>query len=95
MPDHLSARKKQKLYQQWVENSGLPPESVPSEIEDGEELEATFLEQREGGFRWLGIRGGITLRLTLRHVLYLLGTSLGLLIITVCLIVIFIMRSCS
>lgn len=94
MPDSISTRKKQKLYQQWVENSGLPPEEVPSGIEDEEELEATFLEKNENRFRWLGVRGGITFRLTLRHILYLLGTSAGLLIITICLATILIMRSC-
>ena len=92
MTSYFEKRKKNKLYSQWVENSGLPPEGVPEELKaESEGDEAPAREKRE--VRQPGT-WSIPIRLTLRHVLYMLLTIAGLLIATVSLATVLIMRSC-
>ncbi len=31
LPDYLQRRRKRRLYQQWIESAGLPPEAIPRE----------------------------------------------------------------
>ena len=93
MKDYIDKRKKQKLYQQWVEKSGLPPESVPGHIEQQEEISEP-VEEGGGGLRLPVIRSEFNFRLTLRHLLYLLLIIVVLLISTVSLATVLIMRSC-
>ena len=92
MPGIFDKRKKQKLYRQWVEKSGLPPESVPDEAgpENGpEETTETYRETRPAG-----VFSNVSLRLTMRHVLYLLLIIMVLLVATASMITVLIMRSC-
>ena len=92
MTSYFDKRKKQKLYRQWVEKSGLPQESIPSELGEkvdfGESVDETSEKRR------LGIQSGLTFRLTMRHLLYLVLTIIVLLLTTASLATILIMRSC-
>ena len=92
MMSYFNKRKKQRLYEQWVEKSGLPPESVPGELEEKDD----FYEPVDGSSeeRRLGIRSGLTFHLTMRHLLYLVLIIIVLLITTASLATILIMRSC-
>ena len=92
MTDYFNKRKKQKLYKQWVESSGLPPDSIPSELDQRDD----FNEPENGNSekRWLGIQSGLTIHLTIRHLLYLVLIIIVLLIITASLATILVMRSC-
>ena len=92
MTDYFDKRKKQKLYQQWVENSGLPPESVPSDLNHRDDFNES--ENVNSEKRWLGIQSGLTLHLTTRHFLYLVLIIIALLITTASLATILVMRSC-
>ncbi len=92
MTSYFEKRRKQKLYQQWVEQSGLPPEKVPGDIkEEADSYEATDEDSEQ--FR-PDIRSGLTFRLTMRHLLYLLLIIAVLLIAAASLATILIMRSC-
>lgn len=92
MTSYFDKRKKHKLYQQWVDKSGLPPESVPGKLEGKGE----FYEPVDGNSeeRRPGIQSGFTYRLTMRHLLYLVLIIIVLLITTVSLATVLIMRSC-
>ncbi len=92
MTGYFNDRKKQKLYRQWVEKSGLPAESVPADVEDGPGMPR---EDDNGINLFRTRRGGITLRLTLRHFLYLLYITAVLLVLTATLATILIMQSCG
>lgn len=92
MTDYFDKRKKQKLYQQWVDNSGLPPESVPSNLDQKDGFNEPKNGNREK--RWLDTQSGLTLHLTMRHLLYLVLIIIVLLITTASLATILVMRSC-
>jgi hypothetical protein len=92
MTGYFDKRKKQKLYKQWVEKSGLPPESVPGEVEEKGALYESVDEESEE--RRPGIRSGFTFHLTMRHLLYLVLIIIVLLIATATLATVLIMRSC-
>jgi hypothetical protein len=92
MTSYFDKRKKQRLYRQWVEKSGLPQESVPGELEEKVDLDESVDEI--SGKRWPGIQSGLTFRLTMRHLLYLVLTIIVLLITTASLATVLIMRSC-
>jgi hypothetical protein len=88
-------RKKRKLYQQWVDRSGLPPESIPRELEtedaeDGEGLrtEEEYYEPAPRG------RSTFVIHLTMRHLQILLLIIACLLIFSSVMTTILIMRSC-
>ena len=89
--DYFDKKKKQKLYQQWVDKSGLPPESVPSDLEQKDDFNEPENDNSEK--RRLGIQSG-TFYLTMRHLLYLVLVIVVLLITTASLATILIMRSC-
>lgn len=95
MTGYFNDRKKQKLYRQWVEKSGLPPESVPADVEDEPAMPPGKWEDDDGINLFRSRRGGITLRLTLRHFLYLLYITAVLLVLTATLATILIMQSCG
>ena len=86
MKDYLDNRRKQKLYRQWVEKSGLPQESVPGDLEH-EDLAG------RGAMGSLG-RPVLNFQLTMRHLLYLVFIIVILLISTIILAAALIMRSC-
>jgi hypothetical protein len=92
MTGYFDKRRKQKLYKQWVEKSGLPPESVPGELEE----KGAFYEpvDEESERPRPGIRSGFSFQLTMRHLLYLVLIIIVLLITTATLATILIMRSC-
>jgi hypothetical protein len=92
MTKYFDKRKKHKLYQQWVDKSGLPPESVPNDLEQ----KGDFHEPIDGNSekRRSGIQSGLTFRLTMRHLLYLVFIIIVLLITTASLATVLIMRSC-
>ena len=92
MTSYFNKRKKQRLYKQWVEKSGLPPESIPSELEEKVDLDESVDETSEK--RRPGIQSGLTFRLTMRHLLYLVLIIIVLLITTASLATVLIMRSC-
>jgi hypothetical protein len=91
MASYFDKKKKQKLYRQWVEKSGLPPESVPAETapEGGpdEAPEEDFRPRRSGILR------DVSITLTMRHILYLLLIIIVLLISTAVLATVLVMRS--
>ena len=92
MTSYFDKRKKQKLYKQWVEKSGLPPENIPDELgEKGDLHEPMAGNNKE---RRPGIQRGLTFHLTMRHLLYLVLIIIVLLITTVSLATVLIMRSC-
>jgi hypothetical protein len=92
MKNYFDKKKKNKLYHQWVEKSGLSPDSVPEELEEksapGETPDDNAEESRQG------IKSVLTFHLTLRHLLYFLLVTIVLLISTVSLATVLIMRSC-
>jgi hypothetical protein len=92
MTSYFDKRKRQKLYKQWVEKSGLPPESVPGELEG----KSDFYEPVDGSSekRRPGIQSGLTFHLTMRHLLYLVIIIIVLLITTASLATVLITRSC-
>jgi hypothetical protein len=92
MTSYFDKRRKQKLYQQWVEKSGLPPDSVPGDLKQEGDLYEPADE--EGEERRPGVRSGLTFQLTMRHLLYLLLIIVVLLISTASLATVLIMRSC-
>jgi len=92
MTSYFDKRKKQKLYKQWVEKSGLPPENIPDELEEKgdlyESVDRNSIERRPG------IQSGPTFQLTIRLLVYLVLIIVVLLITTVILATALIMRSC-
>ena len=95
MTGYFNDRKKQKLYRQWVEKSGLPPESVPAET-DEIQGDAPDADNDSNGIRLTGARrGGVSLHLTMRHFLYLLYIIIVLLVTTAVLATVLIMQSCG
>jgi hypothetical protein len=92
MKNYFSKRKKSKLYNQWVEKSGLSPDNVPEELEGKSDLPET--PDDNAGEPRQDIRSGFTFHLTLHHLLYLLLIIVALLIATVSLATVLIMRSC-
>ena len=91
MTSYFDKRKKQKLYQQWVDKSGLPPENIPAELSQKSDSEEIM--DGDDGINRTGLPG-LAFRLTIRHILYLLLAIGVLLITTSVLITILIMRSC-
>lgn len=92
MTSYFDKRKKQRLYQQWVDKSGLPPESVPGDLEQkGDFYENT---DENSGVRRPSIQSGLAFRLTMRHFLYLVIIIIVLLVATASLATVLIMRSC-
>ena len=92
MTGYFNKRKKQKLYQQWVEKSGLPQESIPGKPEQPGHFYESMDENSEK-YR-PSIQSGLAFRLTMRHVLYLVLIIVVLLITTATLATVLIMRSC-
>ena len=92
MTSYFNKRKKQRLYKQWVEKSGLPPESIPGELEKKVDFDESVDETSEN--RRPGIQSGLTFRLTMRHLPYLVLIIIVLLITTASLATVLIMRSC-
>lgn len=92
MKNYFDKRKKQKLYQQWVDKSGLPQESIPDDLEQkGDFAETT---NRNRVLRRLDIQSTLNFQLTVRHLLYLILIIVVLLISTISLATVLIMRSC-
>jgi hypothetical protein len=92
MKNYFDKKKKNKLYHQWVEKSGLSPDNVPEEFEEKSAAHETPGENAEESRQ--GIRSVLTFRVTLRHLLYLVLVIIALLISTVSLATVLIMRSC-
>ena len=92
MANYFERRKKDKLYKQWVDKSGLPQESIPVDRENKGDFHETIDENT--GIRRPGIQSSLTYRLTMRHLLYLVLIIIVLLISTVSLTTVLIMRSC-
>ena len=87
-------RKKRKLYEQWVEKSGLPPESIPRELEP-EGPESEDLQTEEDIYQPMPRgRSTFTIRLTMRHLQILLLIIAVLLILSSVLMTVLITRSC-
>lgn len=93
MPKFLSNRKQRKLYKQWVENSGLSPEDLPGTVDDGDEHPEVTSEESS---IWSPsqFQGSLSLRITWRHIWYLIIIILVLLITTITLSTVLIARSC-
>lgn len=91
MKNYFDNRKKQKLYQQWVDKSGLPQDSVPKDLEQEDDLNEPVNES--GALRKIGLQSVLTFQLTMRHLLYLILIIVVLLISTVCLATVLVMRS--
>ena len=92
MTNYFDKRKKKKLYKQWVEESGLPTESVPDDLD--EEGDFDKVTDEDNGVRRLGRQNGLSFRLTMRHLLFLILIIAILLVTTASLATILIMRSC-
>ncbi len=87
-------RRKRKLYQQWVDKSGLPPESIPRELEPGSE-DVEGEDDYEGSVEAPPRRRNVWIvHLTMRHLLILLYIIAALLVLSTTLIVVLIMSSC-
>jgi hypothetical protein len=91
MTGYFEKRKKRKLYQQWVDKSGLPPESVPLGLD--QKSDSGEVMGGEDGTSRPGFQS-IAFHLTMRHIFYLLFIITVLLITTSVLSTILIMRSC-
>jgi hypothetical protein len=86
-------RKKRKLYEQWVEKSGLPEENIPDELrQDHENIEEPEFEgsqtQRTYGQR------SFVIHLETRHLLILGLVIVFLLVLSSTLATVLIMQSC-
>ena len=86
-------RKKRKLYQQWVDKSGLPEENIPVEYtSEGVAGEEPWEEER-GGSQPRGSRVFI-IHVSTRQLLILLLIIAALLVLSTTLVTVLIMRSC-
>ena len=86
-------RKQRKLYQQWVDKSGLPQENVPSELgPERVEDEEPWAEERVDELP----RSGrvFVVQVTQRQLVIVLLVIAVLLIISACLATALIMQSC-
>ena len=92
MASFLKNMRRRKLYQQWVENSGLPPEDIPKNInktaDAGEEpWPAGDIDTRQYADSFL-------LRIRIRYIL-ILGFIFALLLIAISVLgTILVMQSC-
>ena len=87
-------RKKRKLYQQWVDKSGLPEENIPVEFTPEGAGDEEHWDQDRGSESPPRGRSTFVIHLTMRHLLILLLIIAALLILSSTLIAILIMRSC-
>ena len=93
MSSYLERRKKRKLYQQWAEQSGLPQEEVPKDIQQSESYTEEIGTENEGVTN-IHDSDGFSLRLRFRH-LFILGLIFAfLLIVASVLATILVMQSC-
>ena len=95
----FNKQKKRKLYQQWVEKSGLPPVSVPGELEpDGlgpEDLRTEDLRTEEDFYEPAPRRRStFVVHLTMGHLQILLLIIAALLIFSAVMTTALIMSSC-
>jgi len=90
----FNKQKKRKLYQQWVDKSGLPPESIPGEL--GPEGAETGDLRTEEDLYQPAPRGRSTfvVHLTMRHLQILLLIIAALLIFSAVMTTALIMSSC-
>ena len=90
----FNKQKKRKLYQQWVDRSGLPPESIPGELgpegSEVEDLRAVDDFDRPAP----GRRSTFVVHLTMRHLQILLLIIGALLIFSSVMTTALIMSSC-
>ena len=90
----LDKRKKRKLYQQWVDKSGLPQDSIPQELEpdnlqyDDSPVEDDLYEPAPRG------RSTFVVHLTMRHLQILLLIIGVLLVFSAVMTTALIMSSC-
>ena len=87
-------RKKRKLYQQWVDKSGLPQDSIPPELEP-DNLEADDLPAEDDLYEPVPRgRSTFVVHLTMRHLQILLLIIAVLLIFSAVMTTALIMSSC-
>ena len=90
----LDKRKKRKLYQQWVDKSGLPQDSIPQELDpdnlqyDDSPVEDDLYEPAPRG------RSTFVVHLTMRHLQILLLIIGVLLVFSAVMTTALIMSSC-
>ena len=93
MPNFLEHRKKRKLYQQWADQSGLPQEDIPKDIQKSEPYREEIRTGNEGVTSMVD-NGGLSLRPRFRH-LFILGLTFALLLIAISVLAtILVMQSC-
>ena len=93
MLDFLDRRKKRKLYQQWVNSSGLPQEEIPAEVQQPESYaeETGTVNEELQNTRYVG---SPYLPMKLRYILYI-GAIFILLVVTISVLAtVLVMQSC-
>ena len=85
--------KKRKLYQQWTNQSGLPEEEIPKDLQQSESLVEDIPVENDGVANVRDING-FSIRLRLRHLFILLLIFTFLIIITSILATVLVMQSC-
>lgn len=93
MRSFLDKRRRRKLYDQWVNTSGLPPEEIPPDLQDSEPY-SEDAETTDQGTRSVPYRGSTYLPVRWQHVIYVSLIIVVLVIITSILATILAMQSC-
>jgi len=92
MRDFLEKRRNRKLYEQWVNTDGLPPDEIPEELTSSESdigAEEKPFESRKN----LGYIGGQYITIKWRYIVFMGITILMLVIVTSVLATILVMKS--
>jgi hypothetical protein len=90
----FNKQKKRKLYQQWVDKSGLPPESIPQELEP-DNMESDDLQSEDDLYEPMPRgRSTFVVHLTMRHLQILLLIIAVLLVFSAVMTTALIMSSC-
>ena len=90
----FNKQKKRKLYQQWVDKSGLPPESIPQELES-DNMESDDLQGEDDLYEPMPRgRSTFVVHLTMRHLQILLLIIAVLLVFSAVMTTALIMSSC-
>jgi hypothetical protein len=87
-------QKKRKLYQQWIEKSGLPPESIPRELEPENAGDVDLRIEDDLNAPETRRRRALDIRLTVRDLLIMVLIIVVLLVLSSTLATILVMRSC-
>ena len=93
MRDFLDKRRRRKLYNQWVNTSGLPAEEIPPDLKDPVNVEDE-IEMEDEPVQGRRYKNNASITVQWRHVVYIVLIIVVLVIVTSILATILAMKSC-